>query len=94
MVAKKNLMEYLHAQRWCNFKEELRQNKISDIELYSVPYDQNNKLLTLGKVELSSGSEARYFLMPLAKIDENDDFGLLLATAYNDTIGAITVKNI
>jgi len=26
------------------------------------------------------------------KIDENDYFGLLLATATNDTIGAITVK--
>lgn len=28
------------------------------------------------------------------KIDENDAFGLLLATAHNDTIGAITVKKI
>jgi serine/threonine-protein kinase HipA len=28
------------------------------------------------------------------KIDENDDFGLLLATAQHDTIGAITVKPI
>lgn len=28
------------------------------------------------------------------KIDENDFFGLLLATATNDTIGAITVKPI
>jgi len=28
----------------------------------------------------------------LLKIDENDDFGLLLATANNDTIGAITIK--
>jgi serine/threonine-protein kinase HipA len=26
------------------------------------------------------------------KIDENDDFGLLLATAQFDTIGAVTVK--
>ena len=26
------------------------------------------------------------------KIDENDYFGLLLATATNDTVGAITVK--
>lgn len=26
------------------------------------------------------------------RIDEKDYFGLLLATAYNDTIGAITVK--
>ena len=29
-----------------------------------------------------------------SKIDENDDFGLLLSTAYNDTIGAITVRKI
>lgn len=28
------------------------------------------------------------------KIDENDAFGLLLATADNDTIGAITVKKL
>ncbi|MFV0291346.1 MAG: HipA N-terminal domain-containing protein [Mangrovibacterium sp.] len=28
------------------------------------------------------------------KIDENDAFGLLLATAHTDTIGAITVKRI
>lgn len=28
------------------------------------------------------------------KIDENDAFGLLLATAHTDTIGAITVKKL
>lgn len=28
------------------------------------------------------------------KIDENDAFGLLLATAHTDTIGAITVKKV
>lgn len=28
------------------------------------------------------------------KIDENDSFGLLLATAHHDTIGAITIKKI
>lgn len=28
----------------------------------------------------------------LLRIDENDSFGLLLATAQNDTIGAITIK--
>jgi serine/threonine-protein kinase HipA len=28
----------------------------------------------------------------LLKIDEKDDFGLLMATAKHDTIGAITVK--
>ena len=28
------------------------------------------------------------------KIDENDAFGLLIATATNDTIGAITVEKL
>jgi serine/threonine-protein kinase HipA len=28
------------------------------------------------------------------QIDENDDFGLLLATAQTDTIGAVTVQEI
>ena len=28
------------------------------------------------------------------KIDENDAFGLLLATASNDTIGSVTIKRI
>ena len=27
-------------------------------------------------------------------IDENDDFGILLATAHTDTIGAVTIKRI
>ena len=30
----------------------------------------------------------------LLHIDENDDFGILLATAQEDTIGAVTVKPI
>ena len=30
----------------------------------------------------------------LRKIDEEDAFGLLMATAHTDTIGAITVKKI
>ncbi|MFI3314440.1 MAG: HipA N-terminal domain-containing protein [Rikenellaceae bacterium] len=28
------------------------------------------------------------------KIDENDEFGLLLATAHTDTIGKVTVKKV
>jgi serine/threonine-protein kinase HipA len=28
------------------------------------------------------------------QIDENDHFGLLMATANNDTIGALTVKHV
>jgi HipA-like protein len=40
---------------------------------------------------LSEGVNRRVQCRQL-RIDENDDFGLLLATANDDTIGAITVK--
>ncbi len=40
---------------------------------------------------LSEGVNKRLQCRQL-KIDENDSFGLLIATANNDTIGAITVK--
>lgn len=42
---------------------------------------------------LSEGANKALQCMTL-KIDENDAFGLLLATAGNDTIGAITVKKL
>lgn len=40
---------------------------------------------------LSEGSNRQVQSM-LYHIDENDDFGIMLATAQNDTIGAVTVK--
>ncbi len=40
---------------------------------------------------LSEGSN-RALQSRLLKIDENDNFGLLLATAQYDTLGAVTVK--
>jgi serine/threonine-protein kinase HipA len=42
---------------------------------------------------LSEGTN-RALQSRLLKIDENDNFGLLLATAGTDTIGAITLKPI
>ena len=42
---------------------------------------------------LSEG-ENRQMQSMLLHIDENDDFGILLATAQEDTIGAVTVKPI
>ena len=44
-------------------------------------------------IMLSEGANKALQCMTL-KIDENDAFGLLLATADNDTIGAITVKKL
>jgi serine/threonine-protein kinase HipA len=42
---------------------------------------------------LSEGAN-RQLQSTLLHIDENDDFGILLATAQNDTIGAITIQPI
>ena len=42
---------------------------------------------------LSEGAN-RQLQSTLLHIDENDDFGILLATAQIDTIGAVTVKPI
>ena len=42
---------------------------------------------------LSEGANKALQCMTL-KIDENDAFGLLLATAGNDTIGSVTIKRI
>ena len=42
---------------------------------------------------LSEGAN-RQTQSQLLHIDENDDFGILLATAQDDTIGAVTIKPI
>jgi len=41
---------------------------------------------------LLSEGENRKYQSRLLRIDENDDFGILLATANYDTIGCVTVK--
>ena len=40
---------------------------------------------------LSEGAN-RQLQSTMLHIDENDDFGILLATAQNDTIGAVTIQ--
>ncbi len=43
---------------------------------------------------LLSEGENRAIQSTLHHIDKNDDFGILLATAQHDTVGAVTVKPI
>lgn len=91
MKLNKEAAEYLSRQRWCNFKEEIRQNKVQDISFESLPFDNGNKLLVLGKITLSSSlknSEDRYFLMPLARLQEPSDTPSLTIgnIAYTDAL--------
>ena len=53
MVPDKNTADYLFRQRWCNFKEEIRLNKIENLSFMSLPFDKGDKMLTIGKVTLS-----------------------------------------
>lgn len=70
----KNTADYLSRQRWCNFKEEIRLGKVKSIEYDALPFDDGNKLLTIGTIRISSGKgeETRHFMMPLA-VAEFDD---------------------
>ena len=74
-----------------------------DREHYSFCYDtdyyNNPQLpavsLTMPKTQqeyTSSEGDNRIIQARNLHIDEEDDFGILLATAHTDTIGAITIK--
>ncbi len=80
MKLDKNTADYLSRQRWCNFKEEIRLNKVKSIEYVSLPFDNDEKMLTIGKVKITSNNKKqdRYFMMPLAvaQPDETDTITL------------------
>ena len=54
------------------------------------PY-RSNHLFPYFYNMLSEGSNRQVQSM-LHHIDENDDFGIMMATAQHDTIGAVTIK--
>jgi len=71
MEFNKQMAEYLLAQRWCNFKEEIRLGKITEFDLQSVSFDGGQKLFSIGQVKNESG-EVNYFMMPLQRISDKD----------------------
>ena len=90
MKLNKEMTDYMSSQRWCNFKEELRQNKVSDFNYTSIPFDEGEKLLVIGKITLSLESpETRYFIMPLAKennASQSENTITLNGTTYSDAV--------
>ncbi len=60
------LTNYLYDCRWCSFKEEIRQGRISGFTLETMSYDEGRKLFVLGEAKIA-GEESRYFSMPLAR---------------------------
>ena len=60
-----NLIDYLNNSRWCNLKEEIKKDTITDIEFDYLPFDDNKKFFLIGTAKIANGSN-KYFLMPLA----------------------------
>lgn len=78
-----------------DYSEEYRNSPESQAVCLAMPLEcshyESSFLFPFFSNLLSEG-ENRKFQSVLLKIDENDDFGLLLETAGYDTIGCVTVK--
>lgn len=72
MDSENNILNYLLEQRWCNFKQDILQNNVSNASFNGVDFDNGKKRLVIGKVEFND-KEPRYFLMPLAQADKNTE---------------------
>ncbi len=87
MSRNKNTLEYLYRQRWCNFKSEIANRSVDNIDFKSVPLSED-KLLVVGRAEIK-GEADRYFMMPLqeaAGSEENKPI-CLNGRFYKDAVG-------
>ena len=66
MKENNELINYIHAQRWCGFKQAIIEDRVTDISLDSIPFDDGKKFFNLGTAKLDDGTE-KVFFMPLAK---------------------------
>ncbi len=66
MKGNNELINYIHTQRWCGFKQEIADGRVTDVDLDAIPFDNGNKFFTLGTAKFDDGTEKKFF-MPLAK---------------------------
>ena len=48
------LLNYIYAQRWCNFKEDIINGNVKSVVLESAPFDDDKKFFILGKAEIKN----------------------------------------
>lgn len=88
MEGNNELINYIHSQRWCSFKQEIVEGKIADINLDSIPFDNGNKFFTLGTVKFDDGAQKKFF-MPLAKGEMDGVDGVVInGQKYYDAMKA------
>ena len=71
----KKLLEYIYNQRWCNFKDDIKSNKVKNITLEMAPFNDKKIYFILAKAEIK-GKDDKYFIMPLIKGTLKDELPL------------------
>lgn len=66
MKVNNELINYISQQRWCGFKQDIADDRVVDINLDSIPFDDGKKNFTLGEATLDDGTKKMFF-MPMAK---------------------------
>jgi hypothetical protein len=66
MTNLQTLSAYLQECRWCNFKEEIKNGSVYDIQLEKITYDNGRKLFIIGQASLLEGKTVK-FSMPMAR---------------------------
>ncbi|MDO4929557.1 MAG: HipA N-terminal domain-containing protein [Bacteroidales bacterium] len=91
-LAELDNMEYVFAYDQSYLKDEGNPPVSLTLPLREEPY-RSDHLFPFFFSMLSEG-ENRQMQARLLRISPEDDFGILLATAHTDTIGAVTVKSV
>lgn len=62
----RKVIQYVSQCRWCNFKGEIGEDKVSKLELTARPFDDNKKIFIVGEVKFNDDTKSKFFSMPLA----------------------------
>lgn len=88
MTNLQTLSAYLQECRWCNFKEEIKNGSVYDIQLEKVPYDNGRKLFIIGQASLLDGKTVK-FSMPMARkyaMPQNQNNLIIDGAIYTDAL--------
>ena len=88
MTNLQTLSAYLQECRWCNFKEEIKNGSVYDIQLEKLSYDNGRKLFIIGQASLLEGKTVQ-FSMPMARkyaMPQNQNNLIIDGAIYTDAL--------
>ena len=72
----RKIIKYVHQCRWCDFKNEIEEDKVSRLNLTALCFDDNKKVFIVGSAEFTNHQKPKFFSMPLAIKDLAPDDGV------------------